>query len=121
MAAVQAEPATLSKLRDLCFQVLIEEKMAENSERLGEIFRQGIRSISSPHLSHVRGKGLMNALVLHETDTFTASALALRLKEEGLLCKPTHGNILRMTPPLCITEAQLNTCVEIVRQTLLTY
>jgi len=99
-------------------QVLIDEKMAENSERLGEVFRREIGSISSQHLSHVRGKGLMNAIVFNESDAFTAADFALHLKDAGILCKPTHGNILRMTPPLCISDNQLQECIQIVRDVL---
>ena len=94
--------------------------MGQNSERLGEVFRQRMRDgVSSERLALVRGKGLMNALVLNEEGAFTAHNVAVRLKDAGLLCKPTHGNILRVTPPLCINESQLIECTDILTRTLL--
>ena len=94
--------------------------MAENSEHLGELFRQKLSSASLDRLESVRGKGLMNALVLKEDASFTASEFTLRLKEAGVLCKPTHGNVVRVTPPLCINRDQLIECTEIIEHCIAT-
>lgn len=93
--------------------------MPENAEKLGQIFRSRLNSIQSEHLDHVRGKGLMNALVFRESDSFTANGFAWRLKEAGILCKPTHGHILRVAPPLCISSEQMEECMDIIERTLL--
>lgn len=100
-------------------EVVKEENLAENAERLGRIFREEIRSRQLPLITLVRGKGLLNAIVIDDTpDSKTAWNICLKLRDNGLLAKPTHGNIIRLAPPLVITEDQLMDCVEIIEKTL---
>lgn len=99
-------------------QVLKDEKMMENAEVLGERFRQELLSLNSPHIATVRGKGLLNAIVIQHANADAAWDLCLILKENGLLAKPTHGDKIRFAPPLVITEKQLLECVEIIRSSL---
>ncbi len=96
-------------------QVLQEEKLAENAMRLGEIFRSELRKIHHPMLKLVRGKGLLNAIIVEPVNGIEAWDICLRLKEKGLLCKPTHRYIIRLAPPLVITEEQLRECLEIIK------
>src|SRR6266498_3363037 len=83
-------------------QVLKDENMAENADSMGELFRYELKKINSPLLRIIRGKGLLNAIVLHHSDPNAAWNLCLELKENGLLAKPTHGDKIRLTPPLII-------------------
>ena len=102
-------------------QVIEDEKLAENAERLGEIFRREMQGLveESELLTLVRGKGLLNAIVINDTeDSSTAWDICMKLKENGLLAKPTHGNIIRFAPPLVITEEQLMECVAIIKRTV---
>ena len=98
-------------------EVLRDENMAENSERLGELFRSEMKKLQSEVslVTLVRGKGLLNAVVIddHE-DSHAAWDICVDLAKNGLLAKPTHGNIIRFAPPLCITEAEIMQCVEII-------
>lgn len=98
-------------------EVLRDEKLAENSMKMGQIFRDQLNSIDSPIIETCRGRGLMNALVIKEpaSNDWTAWDMCLALRDEGLLSKPTHGNILRFTPPLIITEEQILESVEIIK------
>jgi ornithine--oxo-acid transaminase len=92
--------------------------------RLGEKFRDGITALikESDLISSVRGKGLLNAMIINDTeDSSTAWDLCVELKENGLLAKPTHGNIIRFAPPLVITEEELDTCIAIIRSTALNF
>jgi ornithine--oxo-acid transaminase len=102
-------------------QVLKDENLAENAERLGEILRTELRAIPSKRIAAVRGKGLLNALVIEPQNGITAWEVCLRLKENGLLAKPTHGDIIRFAPPLVITEAQLRECIAIISKTILSF
>ena len=98
-----------------------EEKLAENAEALGNLFRQKMNDYirSSQIVSLVRGKGLLNAIVINDTEeSSTAWDICMKLKENGLLAKPTHGNIIRFAPPLVMNEEQLLDCVEIITKTL---
>jgi ornithine--oxo-acid transaminase len=97
--------------------VIKEEKLAENAFRLGEIFRNEMKSISSQMIESVRGKGLLNAVSIKPTNGKTAWDVCLVLKENGLIAKPTHKHIIRFTPPLVITEEQLMEAVGIIRKT----
>lgn len=101
--------------------VLKNEKMVENSERLGHILRAELGKIQSKRIRLIRGKGLFNALVIEEKDGISAWDVCLKMKENGLLAKPTHGDIIRFAPPLCITEAQLMECVTIIRDSILSF
>ena len=101
--------------------VLITEKLAENAEKLGKILEKELLHIKSKSgkIKLVRGKGLFYAMVIEESDGLTAWDICLALKENGLLAKPTHGDIIRFAPPLVITEDQLMDCTDIIRKTIL--
>lgn len=104
-------------------QILKDEKLAENSEKLGKIFRAEMNKLKaeSDVITLVRGKGLFNAIVIKEKNGKTAWDVCLMFAEEGLLAKPTHGDIIRFAPPLVITEAQLMECVAIIRKVILNF
>lgn len=102
-------------------KILKDEKLAENSEYLGHILRKELRKIKSDRIAEVRGKGLLNAMVVNEKNGKNAWDLCLALMHNGLLAKPTHGNIIRFAPPLIINEAQLMACVDIIKNTLATF
>ncbi len=99
--------------------VLKKEKLAENSERLGHILRAELNKIPSKRIALVRGKGLFNAVVIKPEEGITAWEVCLKMMENGLLAKPTHGDIIRFAPPLTITEAQLMDCAKIIRESIL--
>jgi Ornithine/acetylornithine aminotransferase len=107
-----------SKVAITALKVLQEENMAENSEALGNIFRQELQKIKSSHITEIRGKGLFNAIEIKHTDKDAAWKLCLELKENGLLAKPTHGDKIRFAPPLIINKEQLMDCVEIIEKSL---
>ncbi len=98
--------------------VLKEEKMADNAAAMGELLRAGLRDLQSPFIATVRGRGLLNAIVIKHTDPEAAWDLCLALKENGLLAKPTHGDKIRFAPPLVINEAQIKECVGIIGKSL---
>ena len=105
-------------------EVVRDEHLAEKADRLGKIFREKMHlTIQETNLVKlVRGKGLLNAIVINDTeDSSTAWEICLALKENGLLAKPTHGNIIRFAPPLVMTEEQLEDCISIIRKTLFEY
>lgn len=103
-------------------EVVREENLAENARMLGEVFRHRMETLRAkyPHLvSLVRGKGLLNVVVINPTpDGRTAWDVCVALKENGLLAKPTHGDIIRFAPPLVITEEQLHECCDIISKTI---
>ncbi|WP_291119697.1 ornithine--oxo-acid transaminase [Flavobacterium sp. UBA6135] len=102
-------------------EVVADEKLAQNARRLGKLFRAKLNDYiqSSSIVSLVRGKGLLNAIVINDSeDSSTAWDICMKLAENGLLAKPTHGNIIRFAPPLVMTEEQLLDCVSIIIQTL---
>ncbi|GAA5523358.1 ornithine--oxo-acid transaminase [Aliifodinibius salicampi] len=104
--------------------VIREENLAENAKKLGEIFRKAMADFieDSSLVSLVRGKGLLNAIVIDDSpESDTAWNICLQLKENGLLAKPTHGNIIRFAPPLVMTETQLRDCISIITDTISTY
>lgn len=101
--------------------IVEEEKLAENAERLGKLFREELNKYiaTSNICTLVRGKGLLNAILINDTeDSETAWNICLKLRDNGLLAKPTHGNIIRFAPPLVMTEEQLLECVNIITTTL---
>lgn len=101
--------------------VVRDENLAENAQKLGELFREEMNAYikTGSIVSLVRGKGLLNAIVINDSDTSdTAWNICLRLRDNGLLAKPTHGNIIRFAPPLVMTEEQLKDCVSIIIKTL---
>ncbi|HET8860002.1 ornithine--oxo-acid transaminase [Marivirga sp.] len=101
--------------------VVKDEKLAQNARKLGQLFRDRMQKFvdKSEFVSLVRGKGLLNAIVVNDSpDSSTAWDICMALKENGLLAKPTHGNIIRFAPPLVITEEQLNECCDIIEKTI---
>lgn len=105
-------------------EVIVEENLADNALRLGDRFRAAMRDLiaESDLLTLVRGKGLLNAVVINDTpDSSTAWELCVALKENGLLAKPTHGNIIRFAPPLVLTREQMDECIAIIRKTFLEF
>lgn len=99
-------------------KVLTEEALAENAAEMGELLRERLRAIKSPLIELVRGKGLLNALVLKEDIGAVAEQLCLRMKENGLIAKPTHGNKIRFAPPLIITKEQVLEAVDIIERSI---
>lgn len=99
-------------------KVLKKEQMAENAEAMGQLLRQELRNLQSPFIASVRGKGLLNAIVIQHSNPEAAWELCLALKENGLLAKPTHGDKIRFAPPLCITAEQIRDCVEIIKRSM---
>lgn len=106
------------KVAMAALEVLRNERMAENAVKMGQLLRDGIEKIASPFIRTVRGKGLLNAIVIEHPHKDAAWELCLALKENGLLAKPTHGDKIRFAPPLTINAAQITECVEIIRKSL---
>jgi ornithine--oxo-acid transaminase len=100
-------------------EVVKDEALAENAEKMGQLLREGLRNLNHPKIKLVRGKGLLNAIVIDESDGVTAWEICVRMMENGLLAKPTHGNIIRFAPPLVINEEQMHTCIGIIRDSLI--
>lgn len=104
--------------------VIKDEKLAENAERLGKLFRERMNAliVKSDLVTLVRGKGLLNAIVINDSpQSETAWNLCLKFAEQGLLAKPTHGNIIRLAPPLVITEEQVHECCDIIERCVLSF
>jgi len=106
-------------------EVVKEENLTENADKLGIIFRERMTLLMGKRpdlITKVRGKGLLNAVVINDTeDSHTAWNICLALKEKGLLAKPTHGNIIRFAPPLVMTEEQLHECCDIIEKTFIAF
>ncbi|XP_041125343.1 ornithine aminotransferase, mitochondrial-like [Polyodon spathula] len=102
-------------------EVLEKEKLAENSLKMGKVLRSELMKLSRDTVVAVRGKGLLNAIVIKETKVCDAWKVCLRLRDNGLLAKPTHGDIIRLAPPLVIKEDQMRECVEIIQKTILSF
>lgn len=110
-----------AKVAIAALNVVKDENLTDNAERLGQIFRVEMQRIidSTDLVLKVRGKGLLNAIIVNDTpDSATAWNLCVQLKENGLLAKPTHGNIIRFAPPLVMNEEQLMECVAIIEKTI---
>jgi len=113
-----------AKVAIAALEVVSEENLIQNARRLGDLFRAEINKIieKTDLVNSVRGKGLLNAILINDTeDSKTAWNLCVALKNNGLLAKPTHGNIIRLAPPLVITEEQLMECVAILEKTILEF
>ncbi len=106
-----------AKVAMAALDVIIDEKLVENSNKMGEIFRKEMRAIDSEMIEIVRGKGLLNAVAIKPKNGKTAWDVCLALKENGLIAKPTHEHIIRFTPPLVISEKQLMEAIEIIKKT----
>jgi ornithine--oxo-acid transaminase len=105
-------------------QVVLDERLAENAAQLGVVFRQRMDALvrKTDLITLVRGKGLLNAIVINDTaESKTAWNLCVAFMKEGLLAKPTHGNIIRFAPPLIITEEQLHDCCDMIERAVLAY
>lgn len=100
-------------------EVLVEEKLAENADKLGPKFRQALKDMNVPLLKSVRGRGLLNAIVIDDSTGVNAWQVCLELMRHGLLTKPTHKHTIRLAPPLIINESQLNEATGIIRDVLL--
>ncbi|MDC1063519.1 ornithine--oxo-acid transaminase [Flavobacteriales bacterium] len=112
------------KVAQSALEVVIEEDLAKNAAELGEVFRSELskRLSSNKLVKLIRGKGLLNAIIINDTeDSSTAWNICLALRDNGLLAKPTHGNIIRFAPPLVISKKQLLLCVDIIVNTLNTF
>lgn len=106
-----------AKVAIAALTVLEEEKLAENAEKMGRILRQGLAQLDKDIVISHRGKGLLNAIVINN-DRIDAFDFCLKLKDNGLLSKPTHDNILRLAPPLVINEAQICESLDIIKKTI---
>lgn len=102
----------------VALEVLEAEGLAANAALMGQLFREKLEELKNPHLKLIRGKGLLNAIVIEHPDPEAAWNLCLAMKEEGLLAKPTHGDKIRLAPPLCITKEQIEESVDIIRRSL---
>jgi len=109
------------KVAIAALEVVKDEKLAENSERLGQILRSELEAIDSDMITLVRGKGLLNAIVIKPNEGIEAWDVCMKLRDNGLLAKPTHGDIIRFAPPLVMTEEQLMECIEIIKKTILSF
>lgn len=106
------------KVAIAALEVIREEKLAENADRLGKIFREELSSVKSEMIELVRGKGLLNAIVIRPKNGKEAWDVCLAMMELGLLAKPTHGHIIRFAPPLIITEEQLRDAISLIKKAL---
>uniref|UniRef100_A0A673JRC2 Ornithine aminotransferase n=1 Tax=Sinocyclocheilus rhinocerous TaxID=307959 RepID=A0A673JRC2_9TELE len=102
-------------------QVLEEERLAQNADLMGQILRAELSKLPLEIVSGVRGKGLLNAIIIKETKDYDAWRVCLRLRDNGLLAKPTHGDIIRLAPPLTIKEDEVRECVDIISRTILSF
>ncbi len=102
----------------VALQVVDEEKLAQNAEKLGKLFRTELEQFDHEMVSVVRGKGLLNAVIIKPKNGKTAWDVCLKLAENGLLAKPTHDHIIRFAPPLVITEEQIVACINIIKNTI---
>lgn len=109
------------KIAISAMEVVLEERLADNAQALGEILRTELRNIKSDRITLVRGKGLLNAIIIKEKDGISAWEVCLKLAENGLLAKPTHGDIIRFAPPLVITKEQILECAAIIEKTILSF
>ncbi|MFZ4572668.1 MAG: ornithine--oxo-acid transaminase [Bacteroidales bacterium] len=107
-----------AKVAMAALEVVRDEKLAENAEKLGILFRDELRKINSPYIELVRGKGLLNAIVIKPFNGKSAWDVCLKMRDNGLLAKPTHDHIIRFAPPLVITEEQIHEAVEIIGRSM---
>jgi ornithine--oxo-acid transaminase len=106
------------KVATISLQVLRNEKLAENAQKMGEYFRTAIENLQHPYIKLVRGKGLLNAIVIHHPNPEASWELCLIMMEKGLLAKPTHGDKIRFAPPLTITQTQMDASLAIIKESL---
>ena len=106
------------KVATVALEVLRNENLSDNAETLGEYFRKSLRELNHPTIQLVRGKGLLNAIVIHHANPEAAWELCLLMMGKGLLAKPTHGDKIRFAPPLTITKEQIDECLVIIKESL---
>jgi ornithine--oxo-acid transaminase len=106
------------KVAMAAMNVLTEEALSENASVAGAYFREAIQKIQSPHIKIIRGKGLLNAIVIDHPEKDAAWKLCNILKDNGLLAKPTHGDIIRLSPPLIIKKEEIDEAVGIIAKSL---
>lgn len=106
------------KVATASLKVTIEEQLAENAQRLGDFLKKELEKLPKSIVKEVRGKGLMYAIVINEDLDFTANDICIKLRDNGLLAKQTHVDIIRLAPPLVITETQLIECTKILKDTI---
>ncbi len=109
------------KVAMAALEVVKEEKLAEKAEYLGKIFREEMSKVKSDMIELVRGKGLLNAIVIRPKNGKEAWDVCLKMRDMGVLAKPTHGHIIRFAPPLVITEEQLREAIEIIKKAILSF
>lgn len=109
------------KVAMAALEVVKEEKLAERAEYLGEIFRREMRAIDSPMIELVRGKGLLNAVIIKPKDGKEAWDVCVKMKDLGVLAKPTHGHIIRFAPPLVISEEELMQAIALIKEAILSF
>ena len=109
------------KVAIAALEVVKDEKLAENAEYLGNIFREEMRKINSDMIELVRGKGLLNAVVIKPTNGKEAWDVCLKMAENGVLAKPTHGHIIRFAPPLVISEEELMEAISLIKKSILAF
>ncbi len=107
-----------AKIAMAALEVVKNENLAENAEKMGQIFREGIKKIDSEMIELVRGKGLLNAVIIKPKNGKEAWDVCLKMKENGLIAKPTHGHIIRFAPPLTITEEHILEAVKIIEKSI---
>ncbi|KAL4427354.1 hypothetical protein ABPG74_002325 [Tetrahymena malaccensis] len=107
-----------SKVAVTATKVILEEKLCENSLEMGDIFLKGLKDIQKPFIKEARGRGLFCALEFHESTKVTATQLCLKLKERGLLAKPTHNTTIRFSPPLVINKQQIEEALDIINKSV---
>jgi len=110
-----------AKIGMAALQVVLDEDLANKAQNLGNIFRNEISNIDSDMIELVRGKGLLNAVIIKPKNGKTAMDVCIKMAENGLLAKPTHDHIIRFAPPLVITEDQLMAAIEIIKDTILSF
>jgi ornithine--oxo-acid transaminase len=106
------------KVAIAALEVLKEEELASNAHARGDQFRKGLQDLASPHIATIRGKGLLNAIVIKHTDKEAAWKLCVALMKNGLLAKPTHGDKIRFAPPLVITADEIDAALQIIQKSL---
>lgn len=102
-------------------QVLVEEGLADRAEHLGKLFREALATIPSDRVKEVRGRGMLNALVIRERDGVSAWEVCLKLRDNGLLTKPTHGDTIRLAPPLVLSDEQCLEAAEVIKATITSF
>ncbi|MCK5785915.1 MAG: ornithine--oxo-acid transaminase [Candidatus Sabulitectum sp.] len=110
-----------AKVAMAALEVIRDEKLAEKAMYLGDILRKELEAIDSDMITLVRGRGLLNAIIIKPRGDIVAWDVCLKMAENGLLAKPTHGDIIRFAPPLVITEEQLMECVDIIKKSIASF